>query len=83
MFKVAEHSFGSLWAYVICQIMARGRLQLTSWNLAGEKYTDERFWFFSRELKVEFYPVSVTSGVDLQINDFPTKNRKVNLLSVW
>ena len=42
--KVAEHNFGSLWVYVICQIMARGRLQLTSWNLASEKYTDERFW---------------------------------------
>jgi len=43
-FKVAEHSFGSLWVYVICQIMAREGLQLTSWNLADEKYTDERFW---------------------------------------
>ena len=43
-FKVAEHSFGSLWVYVICQIMAREGLQLTSWNLASEKYTDERFW---------------------------------------
>ena len=42
--KVAEHSFGILWVYVICQIMARERLQLTSWNLASEKYTDERFW---------------------------------------
>ena len=44
LFKVVEHSFGSLWVYVICQIMARERLQLTSWNLASEKYTDERFW---------------------------------------
>ena len=26
--------------YVICQIMAREMLQLTSWNLATEKYTD-------------------------------------------
>ena len=42
--KVAEHSFGSLWVYVICQIMTRGRLQLTSWNLASEKFTDEKFW---------------------------------------
>ena len=42
--KVAEHSFGSLWVYFICQIMARERFQLTSWNLAREKYTDERFW---------------------------------------
>ena len=42
--KVVEHSFGSLWVYVICQIMARERLQLTSWNLASENYTDERFW---------------------------------------
>ena len=41
---MAEHSFGILWVYVICQIMARERLQLTSWNLASEKYTDERFW---------------------------------------
>ena len=44
--KVAKHSFGSLWIYVICQIMAREGLQLTSWNLASEKYTDERFWSF-------------------------------------
>ena len=42
--KVAEHSFNSLWSYVICKIMARERLQLTSWNLESEKYTDERFW---------------------------------------
>ena len=42
--QVAEHSFRSLWVYVICQIMAREGLQLTSWNLASEKYTDERFW---------------------------------------
>ena len=43
-FKVAEHNFGSLWVYVICQIMAREGLQLTSWNLASKKYTDEKFW---------------------------------------
>ena len=42
--KVAEHSFCSLWIYVICQIMVRERLQITSWNLASEKYTDKRFW---------------------------------------
>ena len=42
--KVALDSFGSLWVYVISQIMARERLQLTGWNLASEKYTDERFW---------------------------------------
>ena len=36
---MAEHRFGSFWVYVICQIMARERLQLTSWNLASEKYT--------------------------------------------
>ena len=38
--KVAEHNFGSLWVHVICQIMARERLQLTSWNLArlGARY---------------------------------------------
>ena len=29
---------------VICQIMVREGLQLTSWNLASDKYTDERFW---------------------------------------
>ena len=28
--KVAEHSFGSLWVHVICQIMAIERLQLTN-----------------------------------------------------
>ena len=44
LIKVAEHSFGSLWVYVICQIMAREGLQLTSWNLASKKYTDEKFW---------------------------------------
>ena len=47
-FKVAEHSFGSSCVYVICQIMARERLQLTSWNLAIEKYTDERFWLTAK-----------------------------------
>ena len=31
--------------YVICQIMARERLQLRSSNLASEKDTDERFWW--------------------------------------
>ena len=35
---------GQFWQFVICQIMARERLQLTSWNLASEKYTDEKFW---------------------------------------
>ena len=30
IFKVAEHSFGSLRVYGLCQIMARERLQLTS-----------------------------------------------------
>ena len=44
LFKVGEHSFGSLWLYVICQIMARERFLVTSWNLATEKCTDERFW---------------------------------------
>ena len=43
--KVAEHSFGSLCVYsvwyVICQIMTRERLQLTSWNLEIGKYSDE------------------------------------------
>ena len=40
MFKVVEHNFGSLWDFVICQNMARERLQLTSWNFASGKYTD-------------------------------------------
>ena len=44
-FKVAEHSFDNLWLCVICQIMARERLLLASWNLASEKCTDERFWW--------------------------------------
>ena len=38
IFNVAEHSFGSLWVYVICQIMAREVLQLTSWNLHWNKW---------------------------------------------
>ena len=38
IFNVAEHSFGSLWVYVICQIMAREGLQLTSWNLHWNKW---------------------------------------------
>ena len=46
--KVAGHSFGILWVYVICQIMTRERLQLTSWNLASEKYTDEKFWLTAK-----------------------------------
>ena len=48
--KVVEHSFGSLWVYVICKIMTRERLQLTSWTLASEKYTDEGFWLTSKML---------------------------------
>ena len=43
-FKVAEHCIGSFSVYVICQTMARERLQLESWNLASEKYTNQRFW---------------------------------------
>ena len=46
---MSEHSYSSLWVCVICQIMAREGLQVTSWNLASEKYTDEKFW-----LKVKF-----------------------------
>ena len=42
-FKVAEHSFGSLWVYVICQIKARERLQLTSWNLASKNILMKEF----------------------------------------
>ena len=46
--KVSEHSFSSLWVCVICQIIARERLQVTSWNLASEKYTDEKFWLTAK-----------------------------------
>ena len=38
----SDSDFGSLWMYVICQIMTRERLQSTSWNLGSEKYTGER-----------------------------------------
>ena len=44
VFKVSEHNFGNSWVCVLCQIMASERLQLTSWNLASEKYTDRKFW---------------------------------------
>ena len=57
-FKVAEHSFGSLWVYVICQIMAREGLQLTSWNLASAKYTDERFCL---TVKFDIFVVSMAT----------------------
>ena len=54
--KVAEHSFGSFWVYVFCQIMARERLQLTIWNLASEKYTDESF---DGQVKCDVFVVSM------------------------
>ena len=56
--KVAEHGFGSLWVYVICQIMAREKLQLTSWNLAREKYTDEKFCW---QVKCDFFVDSMAT----------------------
>ena len=38
--------------------MAQGRLQLTSWNLASEKYTDERFdW----PVKLGIFAVSIAT----------------------
>ena len=55
---MAELSFGSLWVYVICQIVERERLQLTSWNLASEKYTDEGSWLTG---KIDVFVVSMTT----------------------
>ena len=57
-YKVAEHSFGSLWVYIIFQIMARERLQPTSWNLASEQYTDERFEW---QVKFDVFVVSMST----------------------
>ena len=54
--KVAEHSFGSLWVHVICQIMARERFQLTRWNLVSEKYTD-----FDGQVKFDVFEVSMAT----------------------
>ena len=31
--------------------MAREMMQLTSWNLANEKYADERFWLTGKMLR--------------------------------
>ena len=63
--KVAEHSFGSLWVYVICQIMARERLQLTSWNLASEKYTDERFWLTGKIWRFRSFHGNMNNWIQL------------------
>ena len=57
-FKVAEHSFGSLWVYVICQIKARERLQLTSWNLESKNILMKEFdW----EVKCDVFVVSMAT----------------------
>ena len=56
--NVPEHGFGSLWVYVICQIMAREKLQLKSWNLAREKNTDERFCW---QVKCDVFLVSMAT----------------------
>ena len=57
-FKVAEHSFDSLWVYVICQIKARERLQLTSWNLASKNILMKEFdW----EIKCDVFVVSMAT----------------------
>ena len=66
--KVAKHPFGSLWVYVICQIMARGRLQLTSGNLASENLVMKHFdW----QVKFDVFVVSMatwTIEYNLQIS---------------
>ena len=49
---MAEHSFGSLWVDVISQIMARERMQLTSWNLASEKYADNQKYEYECRAKL-------------------------------
>ena len=68
--KVAEHSFGSLWLCVICQIMARDRLLLTSWNLASEKCTDERFWLTGKSWRFRSFHGNRTIEYNLKISLF-------------
>ena len=53
--KVAEHSFSSLWIYVICQIMAREGLQLTScdWRVKFDIFVASMtIWTIEYNLKV-------------------------------
>ena len=89
-FKVAEHNFGSLWVYVICQIKARERLQLTSWNLASKKYTDERVWLtgqmwrfrgFHGNMNDWMQPVTCLPPRSVQSTD--RHKRKIMQLCLW
>ena len=89
-FKVAQHSFGSLWVYVICQIKAREMLQLTSWNLASKKYTDERVWLtgqmwrfrgFHGNMNDWIQPVTCLPPRSVQSTD--RHKRKIMQLCLW
>ena len=56
--KVSEHSFGSLWVYFICQIMARERLQLTAetWQVKNILMKD-----FDWQVKCDVFVVSMAT----------------------
>ena len=82
LFKVFEHSFGSLWVYVICQIMTKERLQLTSWKLASEKYTDESFWSTGKMWRFRCFHGNMNDWIQLLLSlhkirslDFPINLR--------
>ena len=47
-FKVAQHSFGSLWVFVICQSWQEKGRSSQAVSFASEKYTDEIFWLMSK-----------------------------------
>ena len=61
--KVAGHCFGSLWAYVIYQIKARERLQLTSWNLASKNPQVKNILmkYFDWQVKFDVFVVSMAT----------------------
>ena len=61
--KVAEHSFGSLWVYVICQMMAREGLQLTSWNKWKIYWQVKNILMkdFDWQVKCDFFVVSMAT----------------------
>ena len=73
-FKVAKHSFGSLWLYVICQIMARKKLLLTSWNFDWQVKTDDFLvsmatWTIEYNLKISlFLSLHKIRSLDFPIN---------------
>ena len=57
--KVAEHSFGSSWVYVICQIMAREGLlssQAETWQVKNTLMKD-----FDWQVKVDIFVVSMAT----------------------